>query len=85
MNKSYFFVLALLTGCATPEPIYKPVTVEVPVVKPCVIERPAAPTSALASVDPHASLFDKTKAMLIELDHRMAYEAWLESALQSCP
>ena len=78
------FSALLLTACAAPEPIFKPVTVDVPVVVTCRTPVIAKPASPLHQIAPEAPLFNKVKAALIEIDLRESYEARLEAALATC-
>jgi hypothetical protein len=73
----------LLAGCAA-QPVYKPVTVEVPVPVPCrvpVVLHPVWPFQALPA---QAALFEQTRALLAENELRQAYETRLEAALKAC-
>jgi hypothetical protein len=76
--------LLLLPACAAPETVFKPVAVDIPVAMPCRAKPPQKPVSPLAHLSKPASLFDETKAVLVELDVRKAYEDRLEAALKSC-
>ena len=78
-------LLLLLTSCAQPQTIFKPVEVDRPVAISCTHHDIEKPDAALSKTTPQASLFDKTKAALIELDNRKTYEAQLEAALSACP
>ena len=77
--------LLFLAACAAPQPIYKPVTVEVPVTVPCVpaaaISHPVWPTSG---VKPNDALFTQARAALAELELRNSYEVKLEAAIKAC-
>ena len=77
-------LLFLLAACATPEPVFKPVPVDVPIPVACAATPIAKPDFALSHVIKSDGLADKTKAALIELDQRKAYEAALESQLTLC-
>ena len=76
--------LLLLAACSTPEPLFKPTVVDMPVATPCQTPLVQKPPSPLQKLAPQASLFDKIKAALIELDIRKGYEAELEAALTAC-
>ena len=76
--------LLLLTACAMPPPVFKAVTVDVPVALPCKTPALQPPVSPLQNIQTNASLFDKVKAALIEIDVRKAYETRLEAALTAC-
>ena len=84
MKRVILPLLAVLAACAPPPPVFKPVTVEVPVATPCRAPDIAAPASPLATTKADASLFDKVKAALIEIDLRRAYETQLQAALDAC-
>jgi ABC-type nitrate/sulfonate/bicarbonate transport system substrate-binding protein len=76
--------LLLLAACAPQPPVFKPVTVDMPVAVPCRTAPVAKPDFALAQVAATDGLFDKARAALVELDQRKAYEAELESQLSIC-
>ena len=76
--------LFLLAACAAPEPVFTPVEVAVPVAVPCRAPGVQPPESALQKMTAQNSLFDKTRAALVELDVRKAYEARLQAALAVC-
>ena len=76
-------LLASLGACAQ-QPIYQPVDVQMPVAVPCTVPAPTQPVWPLRSVPSQASLYDKTKTALAELELRKAYETELESAIKSC-
>jgi hypothetical protein len=84
MRNALFATLLLLSACAAPEPVFKPVSVEVPVAVPCKAPAVPKPASALRQAVLTAPLFDKVKAALVEIDVRKAYEARLEAALAAC-
>jgi hypothetical protein len=77
-------LLIFLSGCSSPQPVFKAVTVDVPVAVPCRVPEIQRPSSALQQVQAQAALFDKVKAALIEIDNGKAYEARLEAALRAC-
>lgn len=79
-----FLALALLAGCASRETVLKPVPVEVPVAVPCPGVSVVKPDFALAHVSAENGLGEKTKAALIELRQRQAYEAELEARVDGC-
>jgi hypothetical protein len=74
----------LLTACTTLPPEFKPVPVDVPVTMPCPAPTVTPPPASLDHTKIDASLFDKVRAALIELDERKAYEAQLTAALAAC-
>lgn len=73
-----------LAACAAPEPVFKPVTVDVPIAVPCKTPPAQKPVSPLSQTVPDAPLFDKVRAALVEIDLRKAYEAEIEAALAAC-
>jgi hypothetical protein len=75
-----------LAGCATSAPtiVYKPVDVKVPVEVPCKVKAPDVPKWALDGVSPGADIFVKGRAMVAELQQRIAYEDELLAAVASC-
>lgn len=84
MKQASLAAFLLLAACAAPEPVFKPVTVDVPVAAPCRTPPIKQPSSPLQLVAAAAPLFDKVKAALIEIDLRKAYETRLEAALHAC-
>ena len=84
MRKILLALFLPLTACAAPQPVFKPVTVDMPIAVPCKTVMPPAPASPLQNLTPQAPLFDKTRAALVEIDARKNYEAQLRAALQSC-
>jgi hypothetical protein len=82
MRKIWLF-LALLGGCAQ-QPVYQPVDISVPLTVPCKAATVKPPAWVLPSIPPAASLFDKTKAVLADLDLHKAYEAELEAEVKAC-
>ena len=84
MRFLFLLVCCVLLSCASSQPIFKPVTVEIPITIPCPTPNIAKPESSLSHIEPDASLFDKVKTTLIELDQRKIYEAEIEAALTAC-
>lgn len=80
----YMCCLFFLSACASPEPVFKPVTVEIPVARPCVVKTVTPPDFALAHATTGEDVVAKTQAALVELDQRKAYEAELQSQLIFC-
>jgi hypothetical protein len=83
MKRALIFLM--LTACAPQAPVFKPVSVEIPVAVPCHTASVAKPDFALSHVTAADDMLAKTKAALIELDQRKAYEAELESGFAVCP
>jgi hypothetical protein len=79
-----FVALMLLAACAAPPPVFRPVAVDMPVEVPCKIPAIQRPDEPLRHVAPQASLFDKVKAALAEIDNRKAYETQMEAAMAAC-
>ncbi|MDE1901537.1 MAG: hypothetical protein KGI37_07835 [Alphaproteobacteria bacterium] len=77
-------VLFGLCACAAPQPVLKPMEVDVPVSVPCKVTAPQRPDFALAHATPAQTIFEKVRAALVELDQRKAYEAQLESKITAC-
>ncbi len=75
--------LLALAACAAPVPVFKPVEVDVPVAMPCAALE-TLPQSELPQLAVTDSLFDKTRAMLIEID-RLRAQAALQNSNTSCP
>jgi PBP1b-binding outer membrane lipoprotein LpoB len=85
--KFYCALALLLSGCAatqSPQIVYKPVEVQVPVAVPCKIQAPDVPKWALDSVSPGADVYVKGRALVAELQQRIAYEKELLAAVASC-
>jgi hypothetical protein len=79
-----FIALTLLAACNTPPPVLRPVAVDMPVAVPCKAPAIQRPDEPLLHVAPQASLFDKVKAALVEIDIRKAYETQMEAAMAAC-
>ncbi|MDD4616059.1 MAG: hypothetical protein PHW76_02945 [Alphaproteobacteria bacterium] len=78
-------LLALMLGaCAPSMPVYKPVEVQVPVVEPCIWQIVQKPDFAMAHVGTDDDIAAKTRAALVELSQRRAYEAELEAQVDGC-
>jgi len=73
----YAAFILILAGCAAP--IFKPVEVEIPVVASCADTPLSKQDFALSHVTAADDIAVKTKAALIELNQRRAYEAVLEA------
>ena len=84
MKRAALALCLVLCACGTTEVVYKPVPVNVTVPVPCHAPAVTAPAWPTASVAPTASMFDKVKAALAELNLRRGYEARLEAANKSC-
>jgi hypothetical protein len=84
MRNLTFLALLSLTACSEPLPVFKPVAVDMPIATPCKVATPAAPASLLRQLPDNATIFDKSKSALAELDQRRAYEAQLTAALAAC-
>jgi hypothetical protein len=84
-NKMKRIVIVLaLAACAPQQPVFKPATVDIPIAQPCHAAMIAKPNFALSHVAVTDDLFSKTRAALVELDQRKAYEAELESEQGVC-
>ncbi|MFA4994206.1 MAG: hypothetical protein WC521_02755 [Bdellovibrionales bacterium] len=77
-------VFLILSACASEAPVFNPVEVEVPVPIPCTPRAVPKPDFALSHVGLSETLALKTKAALIELNQRRAYEVLLESQRPQC-
>lgn len=84
--KTYLVAALFVTGCAAQEPLvaYKTVEVQVPVAVPCKVAAPDVPKWALDAVPATADIFVKGRAMVAELQQRIAYEGELIAAVASC-
>lgn len=76
--------LLLVTLSACSSPIYTPVEVDIPVVAPCKHDAITKPESVLKKLPPSSTIFDKTKAALIDIDYKEIYEGQLNAALTAC-
>ncbi len=79
-----FGIFLLLAGCSPSLPVLKPVEVEVPVSAPCVAIPIHKPDFALAHVSVGDDLATKTKAALVEINQRRAYEILIEAQIEGC-
>ncbi|MDR3425307.1 MAG: hypothetical protein P4M13_09615 [Alphaproteobacteria bacterium] len=77
-------VFLALAACAPAVPVFKPVTVEVPVVSPCHTATVTPPDFALSHVAKTDDVYAKTRAALVELDQRKAYEAEMAAEIKGC-
>ena len=77
-------VLALLSGCATHEPVVRTVRVEVPVLVPCKTQDIAVPPWATVGLKKSDPLEVKVRALLAERRQRMGYERELVAAVGAC-
>jgi hypothetical protein len=80
----YLVILVLLSDCAAPQPVFRPITLGIPVATPCRIAPVKLPDFAFAHAVPTDDAFSKTKAALIELEQRKAFEAELLSQIDQC-
>ncbi len=76
-RKASLLCVLALAGCASPPPVLRPVTVEVPVSTPCVRVEVPKPDFALAHMRPMDDIAAKMRAALAEIEQRKAYEAEL--------
>ena len=78
--------IAILSGCATTEPVINTVIqkVEVPVAVPCKVTVPAKPDYNFDKVTVDQDVFDKTKALLADRKLSQGYEGELIAALNTC-
>lgn len=78
------FLLLLLAGCAHPDPIYKPVPVDMPIEVTCklqVIPKPEDPFDQLRSTD---DIGRKVDVLLASRELHLGYEVRLEGASKAC-
>lgn len=71
------WLLLALCGCASEQPVYRPVTVEVPVSQAMKIQPITKPDFATTHVRISDGVDVKVRAAFVELDQRKAYEARL--------
>lgn len=88
MQNNFLILVAamVLTGCATNTPGIETVIqrVEIPIAVPCKAEIPARPNFNFDSLTIEQDIFDKTKAVLSDINLHIGYEAELLAALKSC-
>jgi hypothetical protein len=77
-------ILLVLATCAPSPPVFKPVSVDVPIAIPCRMIPVAKPDFALSHVTTADDIAQKTKAALIELNQRRGYETELEAHVTAC-
>jgi hypothetical protein len=77
-------LMPMLAACAPQAPVFKPVSVDVPIAVPCRAQQVAPPDFALSHVSARDDAFVKTRAALVELDQRKAYEQEIQSQLSLC-
>ncbi len=79
----YAAFLLFLAACGQ-TPVFTPVEVEIPVAVACPDTAILKPDFALNHAAASDTLAEKTKAALVELNQRRAYEALLESQIAAC-
>jgi hypothetical protein len=86
IGKTYHALLVLaLTGCAAQSTVvHDPVEVKVPVAVACKVEPVSSPQWALDAVTPGADVYTKGRALVAELQQRIAYEGQLLAAIAAC-
>jgi hypothetical protein len=82
MKRALF--LLILASCTTEVPVFRPVNVEVPVAAPCRTTPVTKPDFALSHISKTDDLTEKTRAALMELDQRRAYETEIEAEVAAC-
>ncbi|WVR18285.1 hypothetical protein y223_00005 [Bordetella phage PY223] len=76
---------AAVSGCASNAPVVvRTERVEVPVSVPCRTPDIDRPAWALDALPKGADLFQRVRAMAVEIEQRRAYIARLEAAVKSC-
>ena len=94
MKKSFLSLCftCALAACATSaplnqkpaDPIFVATPVSVPVREECHVDAVPEPRWAVDEVAPDASAFDKSKAILAEVEQRRDYENQLKAAAKKC-
>ena len=79
-----YILLLLLASCSTPEIVYKPSQVDVPVSVPCKVPQISQPVWATASVSQSDALFKEVKALVVENEQRKQFEQTLIAANKAC-
>lgn len=77
-------LLFCLLGCGQASPIYRATEVDVPVDSPCRFDIPVQPDYQLPKLPAAATLTDKVKAMIADLQARKDYIAKLLAAMEAC-
>lgn len=77
-------VAVMLSACAAPQVVYKPVAVEKIVSVPCRIPVIAAPELPTTNAKKSATMFQKVKLVLMENEIRKGYEAQLVAVSKAC-
>ncbi|MDD3371117.1 MAG: hypothetical protein PHE27_04745 [Alphaproteobacteria bacterium] len=77
-------VCLMLLSCARTETVFAPVEVEIPIAVPCPAFLAEKPDFAMGGVTGSDSLDTKTRAALIELNQRRAYETEMEAWIAAC-
>lgn len=75
-------LLVALSGCG--QTAFMPVEVKVPIRAKCDVEMPKKPDYSLSKLSPDASIFDKTKAALSDIEFYKGYIIELEAAIGGC-
>lgn len=77
-------ILAILSGCACPGPVWQPVQVKTPVAVSCLAGEVNAPQWNLARLVPKVEAVEKLKAALADLELAHGYIEELEAELVAC-
>lgn len=77
-------VLAFLPGCAGLHPAPEVITVEKAVFMPCVATKPQRPAFAVDGLPVGSGFEAQMKALRVERQQRIGYEAELESVVSAC-
>lgn len=85
-NKLPLVLVLFLAACAHDQPVINTVIqkVEIPVPVPCKAEIPQVPDFNFDKLEPSATIFDKSKALLADRKLHLAYESELMVALKAC-
>jgi hypothetical protein len=78
MRKLLFLFFVALSGCATERIV--PVEIKIPVPVPCVFDdvpEPQVPEKG-------ANIFEKVRALLVEIELRKSYEEKLKASISVC-
>jgi hypothetical protein len=79
-----YFLLLILSACAAPQSIFRPVEVDMPVAQPCSAPEIKPPDFVVAHIAPDAGLGVKMQAALVSLDQHQGYEEQLRVQLNAC-
>lgn len=84
MNRLTIILTLLLVSACAGQPVYTPTTVNIPIPVACDVEIPTEPVSNVEQLKPDATLLERVKAVVADLETRKAYDEQLVAALKAC-